>query len=164
MTICTKVNTGKVAKNSQARRGPNAKASASGFAGNPSSCSYNKRHKRHGHLFQNRYKSIVCDEDTYFIELVRYIHLNPLRAGLVDTLAKLDCYRWCGHSAVMGRRNNAWQDCDYVLGWFSSSKKEARRVCRQFVQSTDSLQKSGKRKRWRQPRRPVTKRVYPLKH
>ena len=67
--------------------------------------SYNKRHKRHGHLFQNRYKSIVCDEDTYFIELVRYIHLNPLRAGLVDTLAKLDWYRWCGHSAVVGRRN-----------------------------------------------------------
>ena len=47
-------------------------------------------------LFQNRYKSIVCDEDTYFIELVRYIHLNPLRAGLVDTLANLDWYRWWG--------------------------------------------------------------------
>jgi len=41
---------------------------------------YNRRHKRHGHLFQNRYKSIVCDEDAYFLELVRYIHLNPLRA------------------------------------------------------------------------------------
>ncbi len=41
---------------------------------------YNRRHRRHGHLFQNRYKSIVCDEDAYFRELVRYIHLNPLRA------------------------------------------------------------------------------------
>jgi len=40
---------------------------------------YNKRHRRHGHLFQNRYKSIICDEGTYFLELVRYIHLNPLR-------------------------------------------------------------------------------------
>ncbi len=40
---------------------------------------YNIRHRRHGHLFQNRYKSIVCDEDSYFTELVRYIHLNPLR-------------------------------------------------------------------------------------
>ena len=96
--------------------------------------SYNKRHKRHGHLFQNRYKSIVCEEDTYFIELVRYIHLNPLRAGLVDTLSKLDWYRWGGHSAVMGRRKNLWQDCDYVLGWFGSSKKAARLVYRQFVQ------------------------------
>jgi len=96
--------------------------------------SYNKRHKRYGHLFQNRYKSIVCDEDNYFLELVRYIHLNPLRAGKVDTLSKLDWYQWCGHSAVMGRRNNVWQDCDYVLGYFSSSKKESRRVYRQFVQ------------------------------
>ena len=54
---------------------------------------YNIRHKRHGHLFQNRYKSIVCEADTYFKELVRYIHLNPLRAGLVDTMKKLDWYR-----------------------------------------------------------------------
>src|SRR5271157_3871438 len=43
---------------------------------------YNRRHKRIGHLFQNRYKSIVVEEDAYFRELVRYIHLNPLRAGL----------------------------------------------------------------------------------
>ncbi|MEJ2157770.1 MAG: transposase [Desulfobacteraceae bacterium] len=45
--------------------------------------SYNQRHNRHGHLFQNRYKSILCREDTYFLELVRYIHLNPLRTRLV---------------------------------------------------------------------------------
>jgi REP element-mobilizing transposase RayT len=47
---------------------------------------YNRRHTRYGHLFQNRYKSIVCDEDSYFRELVRYIHLNPLRAELVSWL------------------------------------------------------------------------------
>jgi len=45
--------------------------------------SFNRRHRRHGQLFQNRYKSILCQEDPYLIELVRYIHLNPLRAGLV---------------------------------------------------------------------------------
>jgi len=56
--------------------------------------SYNKRHRRHGHLFENRYKSIVCEEDVYFKELVRYIHLNPLRAGLVESLSKLDRYNW----------------------------------------------------------------------
>jgi len=44
---------------------------------------YNLRHRRHGHLFQNRYKSIVCDGDSYFTELARYIHLNPLRVNLV---------------------------------------------------------------------------------
>jgi REP element-mobilizing transposase RayT len=49
---------------------------------------YNRRHNRHGHLFQNRYKSIIVEEDTYFKELVRYIHLNSLRAGMVDSLAK----------------------------------------------------------------------------
>ncbi len=96
--------------------------------------SYNKRHQRHGNLFQNRYKSIVCQEDAYFKELVRYIHLNPLRAGLVDTLSKLDWYQWCGHAVVMGRRKNEWQDRDYVLGWFGSMEKPARSAYRQFVQ------------------------------
>ncbi len=56
--------------------------------------SYNRRHKRRGYLFQNRYKSIICDEEVYFQELVRYIHLNPLRAGLVRKLKELDGYRW----------------------------------------------------------------------
>ena len=51
---------------------------------------YNRRHRRCGHLFQNRYKSILCQEDSYLKELVRYIHLNPLRAGLVDSLKSLD--------------------------------------------------------------------------
>ena len=65
--------------------------------------SYNRRHRRWGHLFQNRYKSIVCDEDAYFTELVRYIHLNPLRAKLVKSLAQLDRYRWSGHGVIMGK-------------------------------------------------------------
>lgn len=77
--------------------------------------SYNRRYRRHGHLFQNRYKSIVCEEDAYFKELVRYIHLNPLRAGLVNTLAKLSWYRWSGHSNVVVRRNCSWYARDYVL-------------------------------------------------
>jgi hypothetical protein len=67
---------------------------------------YNKRHKRSGHLFQNRYKSIVCEEDPYLLELIRYIHLNPLRAGLVKDLKELDKYPWCGHSSILGRHKN----------------------------------------------------------
>src|SRR6266496_981480 len=59
---------------------------------------FNLRHKRSGHLFQNRYKSFVCEEDAYQLELVRYIHLNPLRAGLVEDLSALDSYTWSGHS------------------------------------------------------------------
>lgn len=67
---------------------------------------FNKRHKRSGHLFQNRYKSVVCEEDPYLLELIRYIHLNPLRSGLVRDLKELDKYPWCGHSAILGRRKN----------------------------------------------------------
>ena len=63
---------------------------------------FNKRHKRSGHLFQNRYKSVVCEEDAYLLELVRYIHLNPLRADLVKDLKELDKYAWTGHSAILG--------------------------------------------------------------
>ena len=67
---------------------------------------FNKRHKRSGHLFQNRYKSVVCEEDPYLLELIRYIHLNPLRAKLVQDLKELDKYPWTGHSAILGRRKN----------------------------------------------------------
>ena len=95
---------------------------------------YNKRHRRHGHLFQNRYKSIVCDEDSYFQELVRYIHLNPLRAKMVQNMSMLDRYPWCGHSALMGRKERDWQEVDYVLSWFGKTQATARRNYRQYVQ------------------------------
>lgn len=95
---------------------------------------FNHRHDRHGHLFQNRYKSIVCEEDAYFKELVRYIHLNPLRAGIVASMDELDRYGWCGHSAVMGKEHLVWQDVDYVLEWFGKTRGEAREAYRQFVQ------------------------------
>ncbi len=96
--------------------------------------SYNRRHSRHGHLFQNRYKSIVCEEDPYFMELVRYIHLNPLRAGMVETPAKLDGYKWCGHAVVIGRRRNKWQDRKYVLKWFGQKEADAKKSYRDFVE------------------------------
>ncbi|MDI6687380.1 MAG: transposase [Desulfobacterales bacterium] len=95
--------------------------------------SYNRRHRRHGHLFQNRYKSIVCEEDSYFKELVRYIHLNPLRAKIVDNLTKLDHYRYCGHSVLMGRVKNDWQNRYYVLKLFGPKEGEAKRAYRWFV-------------------------------
>jgi putative transposase len=94
---------------------------------------YNRRHKRHGHLFQNRYKSIVCDEDRYFQELVRYIHLNPLRARVVKSMSELDRYRWSGHSVLMGRIKHEWQDRDHVLSWFGDKKGQAKRAYRQYV-------------------------------
>ena len=95
---------------------------------------YNLRHKRYGYLFQNRYKSIVCDEDTYFRELVRYIHLNPLRAKLVKTMSDLDRYPWSGHSTIMGHVERQWQDRDYVLSWFGDKEGEAARAYREYVE------------------------------
>ncbi len=96
--------------------------------------SFNRRHKRHGHLFQNRYKSIVCQEDLYFKELVRYIHLNPLRAGIVSDLARLNSYAYCGHSVLMGRKKRPWQEVDYVLQCFGESASGARRAYFSYIE------------------------------
>ena len=96
--------------------------------------SFNRKYRRHGQLFQNRYKSILCQEDVYLKELVRYIHLNPLRARLVSEMKGLDRYRWSGHSVIMGKAANDWQNIDYVLGLFDGTRLKARRRYRAFVQ------------------------------
>ena len=88
---------------------------------------FNKRHGRQGHLFQNRYKSIVCQEDAYLTELVRYIHLNPLRAGLVKDLTELSTFPWSGHSALVGQIERAWQDTSYILSFFGRTPGNRKR-------------------------------------
>ena len=94
---------------------------------------FNLQHKRSGHLFQNRYKSIACQEDTYLLELIRYIHLNPLRAGLVKTIEELDSYPWSGHAVLMGKQELSGQRIDDVLILFGQRKKSARLTYREFV-------------------------------
>jgi len=94
---------------------------------------FNRRHKRNGQLFQNRYKSIVCQEEAYLKELVRYIHLNPVRAGIVENLKALNRYPYCGHSAVMGKKKRPWQDVGYVLGCFGKTAKSARKAYIEYV-------------------------------
>lgn len=96
--------------------------------------SFNLRHKRTGNLFQNRYKSILCQEDAFLLELVRYIHLNPIRAGLVSSMHQLDRYRYCGHAVLMGKRNYDWQDTNYVLSLFGKRVASARKAYRAFVE------------------------------
>jgi len=95
---------------------------------------YNRRYRRHGHLFQNRFKSILCQEDSYLLELVRYIHLNPIRAGLVGDLDELGGYAYCGHGVVMGKVKKPWQDTGSVLGMFGEKLGAARRAYRAFVE------------------------------
>ena len=96
---------------------------------------FNRRHRRHGHLFQNRYKSILCQEEPYLKELVRYIHLNPLRAKIVSELKGLDSYPFCGHSTIMGNTDNDWQDVEFVLNLFGDKLSVARRNYREFVKN-----------------------------
>lgn len=93
---------------------------------------FNLRHKRNGHLFQNRYKSIICEDDPYLLELTRYIHLNPLRVGVVSDLEALNHYPWAGHSVIMGRAKREWQDVDTVLAYFGKGREAVRRY-EQFV-------------------------------
>jgi REP element-mobilizing transposase RayT len=103
---------------------------------------FNRRHRRSGHLFQNRFKSILVEEETYFLELVRYIHLNPLRARLVPDLPALERYPWTGHSAVLGQRHLPWQSTDAVLEHFARTAVAARHAYWRFV--AEGLQQ-GKR-------------------
>jgi len=97
--------------------------------------SFNRRHKRSGQLLQNRYKSIICQEDIYLRELVRYIHLNPVRACIVSSLTELNRYAYCGHSALMGKKKRLWQDIDYVLGYFSDNHRRAKKEYYSYVEA-----------------------------
>lgn len=97
--------------------------------------SFNHRHRRHGDLLQDRYKSVVCQENPYLKELVRYIHLNPLRRGITLSLAKLSVDACSGHSAILGNKKRPWQDVGFVLHSFGKSAGHARRSYLAYVKS-----------------------------
>ena len=94
---------------------------------------YNLRYHRAGYVFQYRYKSILCDADDYLLELIRYIHLNPLKAGIVKTLPELRHYRWSGHAGMMGRNCQDWHDTHEVLTLYNNQIKPARQQYEKFV-------------------------------
>lgn len=88
--------------------------------------SYNRRHGRCGYVFQNRYKSILVDEDSYFLELVRYIHLNPVVAGVVETVDELGSYVWTGHAAMLNKHKQEWHSAHTTLAHFGSNSSRAK--------------------------------------
>ena len=94
---------------------------------------FNGRYRRPGHLFQNRYKAIVCEEEPYLLELVRYIHLNPVRAGLVKDMDGLRTSRLSGHAVIMGNRSQRWQDVEGVLEHYGRKRRSAQLAYERFV-------------------------------
>jgi REP element-mobilizing transposase RayT/predicted nucleotidyltransferase len=91
---------------------------------------FNRRYDRVGHVFQGRYKAIICDKDAYLLELVRYIHLNPVRAGLVD---EPEDYPWSSHRIYIGEDRSEAIDPTFFLGQFSDDVFAARRFYKSFV-------------------------------
>ncbi len=91
---------------------------------------FNKKYHKTGHLFQGRYKSILCDKNSYFLHLVRYIHLNPVRAEIVSSP---DEYRWSSHHIYMGRIKSEIINRMFVLGLFSEDLEKATKQYEKFI-------------------------------
>ncbi len=95
---------------------------------------FNRRHRRAGHLFQNRFKSKVVEDEGGLVTVVRYIHLNPVRARIVADLPALATYPWAGHATLLGRRRAAFLDATAVLACFADDTGTARRALVRFMQ------------------------------
>src|SRR6185369_1640463 len=93
---------------------------------------HNRKYKKIGHVFQGRYKSILCQTDRYLGELVRYIHLNPVRARMVK---RPEHYEYSGHRAYLGFDKTALVDAEPVLRHFAASRKRAVEAYIQFVEA-----------------------------
>jgi len=93
---------------------------------------FNVKRKRNGHLFQGRYKSIVVDRDSYLLELSRYIHLNPIRAGIKE---RPEEYPHSSYGSYLARDKDSFVCCKEVFGLLASNPKEASRKYRDYVES-----------------------------
>lgn len=100
---------------------------------------FNRRHGRVGHLFQGRFCSILVEAESYFLELVRYIHLNPLRARVVRDLDELASFPWTGHATILGTRDRPWQTTATVLGQFGGERSVAMQRYLLFVAEGQGL-------------------------
>lgn len=96
---------------------------------------FNRRHERRGHLFQGRYKAMICDKDEYFLNLARYIVQNPVRAGIVNDLTR---YRWSSYSetTAVARKGDNLTEPDFTLSFFSHDREMAKKLYSSFVSSS----------------------------
>lgn len=104
---------------------------------------FNKQHKRKGHLFQNRYKSIICQDDLYLMQLVRYIHLNPIKARIIKSLKDLDQSDLTGHKALMGKSGHPWQNTKVILKYFSNNPSQYRKFIKEEASMMDGINLDG---------------------
>ena len=99
---------------------------------------FNRKRRRSGHLIQGRFKSILVDADEYLKPLSRYIHLNPLRAKIVNVLSE---YRWSSYPAFIGKiKSPDWLETDWLLSIFGKKRKSASKSYRNFVEKVDIAQ------------------------
>ena len=120
------------------RIGPFSLASIMRRVGTGYAMHFNRRHDRVGHLFQNRYLSRVVQSDADLMGVVRYIHLNPVRAGIVRSPIELDRYPWCGHGALMGtRRPEEFHSIAETLSLFEEHEDASRRTLAEWMRETN---------------------------
>ncbi|MBN2060282.1 MAG: transposase [Deltaproteobacteria bacterium] len=92
---------------------------------------FNAKRKRYGHLFQGRYKAILVEADEYSMELSRYIHLNPVRAKVVEQPEE---YEWSSYSYYIGKKKAPeWLKMDFILGYFGREIPNSQKAYRKFV-------------------------------
>jgi REP-associated tyrosine transposase len=91
---------------------------------------FNKKYETVGHLFQGRFKAILCDKESYLLSLIKYIHMNPLRAKMAKSIGG---YRWSSHGSYVKKEKDDIIDKDRVLRLFSIDKSQARRLYMAYV-------------------------------
>jgi len=102
---------------------------------------FNKKYETVGHLFQGRYKAILCDRNEYLLALVKYIHENPLRAKVVKSLSE---YPWSSHLIYEKKKpDNTLVDTDQVLRMFSENKSKARLLYKAFIDRKEMVSKEA---------------------
>lgn len=95
---------------------------------------YNRKYRMVGHLFQGRYKAILCDKHAYLLILVRYLHTNCVRSGLAKDPAK---YQWSSHRTYLGIDKSDLVNTEFVLSQFSRDRKKALQIYNEFI--TESM-------------------------
>ena len=96
---------------------------------------YNKKYDRRGPLFSDRFKSIATQDQYYLERIIRYIHLNPVRAGICKTVDELDRYSWSGHRMIMKNETSGFQEINQVLRRFGKTTADGLAKYREFIEA-----------------------------